>query len=79
MVMATALIDQYPTVDLKQNHHAYMNGVINEFFKQPTYHGEYDVEKPSPKQLIGDAMHHRIRSIDYESCEVVTKGYVLRV
>ena len=68
MVMAAALIDQYPGIDLKKNHHVYMNGAINEFLKQQTHHGDHH-DTPSPKQLIGDAMHHRVQSIDFESCE----------
>ncbi len=67
MVMATALIDQFTTVDLK-NHHVFMQDTINDFLKRQTLHGDY-ADVSSPKQLIGDALHQRVQNINHETCE----------
>lgn len=67
MVMATALLDPFTTVDLK-NHHVFIKDTINDFANQKTQYGDCPAN-PSPKQLIGDALHRRVQNIDHESCD----------
>lgn len=61
MVMATAAVDSFTPVSLFSNNNS------NAYLKKRTYYHQH--HGVSPQHLIGDALRHRIQSIDPEFCE----------
>jgi ornithine decarboxylase len=65
MVMATALIDRFASVEFTNNH-VFLKSQHNGLFEhQSQQHGG----RPSPKQLIGNALRQRVENVDHEFCE----------
>ncbi|KAI1776456.1 pyridoxal-dependent decarboxylase [Hypoxylon cercidicola] len=62
MVMATAAVDRFQPTQFDKNHILIKK---NFFFDQYYQHNGAVIAK----QLIGDALRHRVESIDHESCE----------
>ncbi|KAH8664215.1 ornithine decarboxylase [Xylariales sp. PMI_506] len=63
MVMATAVIDHFTPVTFTNNHQSFAHVRKNSFF---------DNQQNGPfvaKRLIGDALRHRVESVDHESCD----------
>lgn len=61
MVMATAIFDRVAPVTF--NHNSNVG-----FIKKKHHHGATQCQ-PTAKQLIGNALRHRVENIDHEFCE----------
>ncbi|KAI1340900.1 pyridoxal-dependent decarboxylase [Xylariaceae sp. FL0016] len=61
MVMATAAVETFAPTYFENNHNLFKK---NYFYEQHHHHGA-----AVAKQMIGDALRHRVESIDHESCD----------
>ncbi|KAK3378341.1 pyridoxal-dependent decarboxylase [Podospora didyma] len=74
MVMPTALTDRFTQLDYTDysNNHVFLKRSTNGFYNHhEDYHdvvGGHSVG-PSPKELIGNALRHRVENVDHEFCD----------
>lgn len=69
--MPTVLTDHHASLDYTEytNNHVFLKGCNNGFFDH--HHKQRDVRNGNPraKQLIGEALRHRVENINHEFCE----------